>query len=130
MQGLSVQQEQVIDLISAGRSQRDAAEAAGVTEVTVSRWRQSPTFRQALEERREELTAAHRMGLAMLVGKAIETLAALMDDASGHVRLRAALVVLRAAGLDRPAEEDPDQWRRDALDMALDSLSEELGLKL
>ena len=97
----------------------------------MSRWqRQSVTFRQALESRREELGAAHRMGLAMLVAKAIETLAALMDDASGHVRLRAALVVLRAAGLDRPEEEDPDQWRNDALDMALDSLSEELGLKL
>ena len=131
MKRLTMQQSRVIDLLLEGKTQRKAAEEVGVTEVTVSRWqRKDVTFQQALEDRQRCLLLTQREALEMLVGKAIWTVATLMDDPSGHVRLRAAMAVLRAVGLDRPEEEDPDQWRRDALDTALDRLSEELGLKL
>ena len=123
---LTMQQSRVIDLLLEGKTQRKAAEEVGVTEVTVSRWqRKDLAFQQALEDRQRCLLLTQREALEMLVGKAIWTVAALMDDPSGHVRLRAAMAVLRAVGLDRP-EEEPEVQGNPALDAALDRFWEEL----
>ena len=56
---LTVEQQNTIDRLVAGDTDEQAAKAAGVHRVTVSRWRlYNPTFQAALNARRQEVWGA------------------------------------------------------------------------
>lgn len=86
----------VIELLIAGQSVIEAAEAAGVRRSTVYTWLKQPEFISALKEARAE--AMDRLGLLLsaLGDKAINALGAAIDnpDAGPAVKIRAADIVL------------------------------------
>lgn len=93
---LTPQQEAAVDLLAAGRTVTDAAEAIGVVRQTVSGWlNQHPGFRAALNARRRDLWAEHSDRLRGLLPKALDVLAVGLEGGS----LQAAVAVLKAAGL-------------------------------
>lgn len=68
-QTLTGQQETVIAALIDGKTQKEAAELAGVTPETVSRWKASdPLFLATLNLRRQELWDAHAQRLTALCG--------------------------------------------------------------
>ena len=98
MKRLSVSQERVIELLLAGKTQKEAAAEAGVAAETVSRWRKSnDAFREALGARRRELRAAQAERLRSLAGRAMGALEELLESRNGRVRLGAATAVLKVA---------------------------------
>ena len=105
---LSVSQQTAIRELTAGASITDAANSAGVTRQTISRWiHQDPRFQAAYNAwQREMIDSARAQALAM-TGKALATIDAAIEK--GHVN--AALAVARHTGvLDRarPGPTDPN----------------------
>ena len=126
-----MRKERVIRLLLEGRTQREAAEIAGVGEVTVSRWMcWDETFRMELEMRQDQVREGHTEDMRRLAGKALRTLETLMDDASPHVQMRAAMAVVRANGLDELPAPEPVDALDEIMNGALDILGEEMGLAL
>lgn len=108
--GLSVEQQNAIDLLVTGKTDQDCAEAVGVHRTSVSRWRlYDPAFQAALNARRQEVWGASADKLRSLVPKALDTLATAMEG--GNVL--AAVTIVKAAALDKlppPAgPTDPDE---------------------
>ena len=116
---LSGQQDQVIGLLLAGKTQREAATEAGCAEETVSRWaNRDPLFMATLNARRRELWQGNVDRLRALTSEAIDVvrdvLRTVRNPPDDGLRLRAALAVLKAGAMDQtepPAEEatDPDR---------------------
>lgn len=100
--GLSSEQEAVLLAMLSGKSQKEAAEAGGVAPETVSRWLAEPigVFRDAYSARRSALWKFQESRLRTLGEKAVSVVERAMDSESEPVRLRAALAVLKAIGLD------------------------------
>lgn len=101
---LSPQQETAILALLSGEPQRRAAEIAGVTQETLSRWmNHDELFLKVYAGRRADVWKAHEVRLAELTGHAIATLEQLMrpveytgsDIYDPKVRLQAAIAVLR-----------------------------------
>jgi len=118
------QQTQAITLLLAGRPQVEVAAEVGTAPETVSRWlHDNPAFVAAYNAARLELWAANSARLRDLSGKAIDTIAAILQDEneSSAVRLRAALMVLKDLGMnDKPegattAQEIANQWQLEAM---------------
>ncbi|MGL4555796.1 MAG: hypothetical protein ACRC33_31900, partial [Gemmataceae bacterium] len=80
--------------LAAGRTALQAAELAGVSRKTVERRRRDPAFQQRVAVLRAELLDAATGALADRLSRAVETLAAALDDADARVRVRAADVLL------------------------------------
>ena len=94
---LSEQQRTACDLIVAGRTLQDVAEAISVARPTVSRWlNHEPAFIAAVNARRQELWETSVDGLRGLLPQALKVLKAELD---GPQPLQAALAVLKTAGL-------------------------------
>jgi hypothetical protein len=91
-----------------GATKKDAAAAAGVSWRAVAYWQRKPALARALEARIDELTveqvAEARRYLRGRAQAAAERLVALVDSPHEAVALRAAVAVLRLAGLDAPAQ--------------------------
>jgi hypothetical protein len=118
---LSAKQISVIDSLIAGSSVTDAAKATGIDRSTVHRWFKSDAqFVAEHNQIRVELVQAQREKLRSLSDKALETVETLLDDsqASGSLRLRAALAILDRQGLKASAigRTDPvdieNAWRQ------------------
>jgi hypothetical protein len=93
---LSVEQLTTIDVLVMGKTDAEAAAAAGVTRPTVTEWRNHhPVFRATLNARRSALWAEAHDRLRALVGKAIENLAGAVQEG----KLSASLDVLKIVGL-------------------------------
>ena len=77
---------------------RAAAAACGLAERTLHHYLADPTFRAALRERQDELTAATAARLSGGVGDALATLEAVWHDpeATPAARVRAAVAWLKA----------------------------------
>jgi FixJ family two-component response regulator len=107
---LTVEQQNTIDRLVAGDTDEQAAKAAGVHRVTVSRWRShDPTFQAALNARRQEVWGASADKLRSLVPKALDALARAMGARSD---VQAAVTILKAASLDKlppPGPTDPEE---------------------
>lgn len=107
---LTLVQERAADLLVAGQRDQDVAEAVGVTRQTVNGWRHhDPAFIAALNVRRRRLWETAVAQLRALVPRALDVLAAELDH--GDDRLKAALAVIKLAGLERfftapPADGD------------------------
>ena len=72
----------------------------------------------------------HTEDMRRLAGKVPRTLETLMDDPSSHVRMRAAMAVVRANGLDELPAPEPVDALDEIMNGALDILGEEMGLAL
>ncbi len=93
---LTPQQAAAVDLLAAGHTVTETAEAVGVVRQTVSEWlHQHDGFRAAVNQRRQELWAAVTDRLRSLVPKALDVLEEGLTSGS----VQAALGLLKASGL-------------------------------
>ncbi len=99
-QALSVEQENAIDLLVGGTSDRETAAAVGVSRQTVCGWRnRHPAFIAALNTRRLDVWGGSSDRLRALLPKALDCLeGAITGEASDW---KAAAKIVELAGLDR-----------------------------
>ena len=107
---LTPPQDQVLALISAGSTISDAAQSAGVHRNTVHNWIDSaPHFRLALARARESKALFWREESERLAAAAVDTIRAIMTEAStpAGVRLKAAQFILALAMAPPPEQQAP-----------------------
>jgi hypothetical protein len=96
--GLTVTQENAVDLLSVGKNDTEVAGLLGVSRVCVTRWRcYLPDFIASLNERRAEIWAAARYRLRSLAVEALDVLAAEMRQPDPTRKMKAATELLRFA---------------------------------
>lgn len=124
-QGLTVEQQNAIDLLVTGKSDQAVADAVGVSRPTVTSWRlYDPHFQAELNKRRKEVWGASADRLRALLPKAFDVLEKAINDGS----YRAALELIKLAGVSNAvgkigpdeAEEIIQQQKRD--DMVKDMI--------
>src|SRR5262245_42807538 len=98
LHGLTVEQQNAVDLLVTGRTDAEAADAVGVHRVTITRWRlHDAHFQAALNRRRQEVWGESLDRLRALVPQALAVLEErLASETDG---LRAAIQIVRLAGL-------------------------------
>ena len=115
--GLTVEQQNAIDLLVQGKTDQEVASTVGVNRVTVTKWRLYDVWFQAeLNRRRQDLwgTAAER--LRAMLPKALAVLERRLDDYDHG--LQAAVQVVKLVGLEklgRPTGETDGDAIMDAL---------------
>jgi hypothetical protein len=98
--GLTLAQQNAIDLLAAGKTDTETAELLQLSRVTVTKWRlYSPTFQAALNQRRAEVWGAGIDRLRCLIPKALDALAQELEDRDSPNRVKAAVEILRLAQL-------------------------------
>jgi len=106
--GLSTSQGIALRSIMEGSSYKDAAEAAGVSDTHLFRWRHEPqfaAFQDALAEEQARAWAEHRERIDALRSQALDVVARLLDDDDPSVNVGyVALSVLDRTGL--PASKE------------------------
>ncbi len=116
---LSPKQLAVIELLAFGHGDELAAQEVGVHRVTVARWRlYNPAFEAALRDRLRDVweSAVHR--LRSLVPRALDTLHQVLETGDDRARVRAAVEIIRLAGLGRvepPATVDSPSAQADPI---------------
>ena len=97
-QELSTNQRKAIDALLAHSRIEDAAAACGLHKRSLFLYVADPSFRDALREQQDKLTAATAARLSGGAGKALATLQAVMDDpkATAAAKVRAAVAWLAA----------------------------------
>lgn len=99
---LSVEQENAIDLLLQGLTDKDAAERVGVSRQTVTTWRNGHALFQAeLNRRRKDLWGGQTERLRGLVAQAVDVLAEDLAGADPRLRQGAAIHILKTVGLVR-----------------------------
>jgi hypothetical protein len=94
---LSVQQQNAIDLLVTGCSDRETADKVGVTRSTVTRWRlYHPAFRAELNAQRAAVWGQAREKLRALIPEAVDILADSIRDTTKPDRAKLALDLLRS----------------------------------
>jgi len=97
---LSIEQQNAIDLLIQGKSDRETAELVGVTRQTVTGWRnEHALFAAELNQHRQEVWGSQVERLRGLVSKAVDTIEANLDSEDDSARQRSAEYVLKAVGL-------------------------------
>jgi hypothetical protein len=118
--GLTLAQQNAVDLLAAGKNDTETAELLKVTRVTVTRWRlYSPEFRAALAVRRADIWGAAAVRLHALIPKAVDALAEAFDRASASKRVELALQLLKLIGTPSPpsiGSFDPEDYIREIVD--------------
>ncbi|HEV3309882.1 MAG TPA: hypothetical protein VG815_05145, partial [Chloroflexota bacterium] len=71
---LNPKQQTAIDLLAAGRNDRQVAESVGVRRETVCAWRHDPAFAAELENARRELWSPYVERLLSLIPRAFEVI--------------------------------------------------------
>jgi len=116
--GLTLAQQNAVDLLAAGKNDTETAEALNLNRVTVTRWRlYSPAFRAALADQRAAVWGASADRLRALLPRALDALAEALDQADDADRVTVAIAVLKLAGPLPLVPTDPtdpeDVLRRD-----------------
>lgn len=93
--GLTAQQWQAVALLVAGKKQVEVAEALGVTQETVSRWRSGPLFAAALNLAVRDAYTGTIGQVRGLVTDAVAALRESLYSEDERIRMAAALAVLR-----------------------------------
>lgn len=102
---LTVEQQNAIDLLVTGASDREVAEKVGVSRQTVTNWRlNNLTFQAELNRRRKDLWGASKDRMRSLIPKAIDRLEKSIGDDTDRNGPKVALEVIRATGLHSDAE--------------------------
>lgn len=98
---LTIEQENAIDLLLQGKSDREVAEAVGVSRQTVTEWRnRNALFAAELNRRRQEVWGGQTERLRQLVAQAVSVLEEdLQQKQDLRLRQAAAVHILRAVGL-------------------------------
>jgi hypothetical protein len=97
--GLTVKQENAIDLLVTGKTDGQVAEAVGLHRVTVTKWRlYDPWFQAELNRRRLDLWGVAAERLRALLPKALDVIERELD---GPLPYAVALNVLKLTGLDK-----------------------------
>lgn len=98
---LTEPQTAALDALCAGLTDAQAATAAGVSEAQIIAWRtQDAPFLAAYNRRQRRAWEARHARLHVLADTALDTLASLLMSDDPAVRLKAAVVVLKAAALE------------------------------
>lgn len=98
-QSLSIEQQNAIDMLVLGKTDREVAEAVGVSRQTVCGWRlYHPQFQAGLNLRRQAIWGTAVDKLRSLVPKSLEILERELDQADEPAKI--ALGILKLAGLD------------------------------
>ena len=109
---LSPRQDRVLELLTAGTSQAEAARQTGAEPATVNRWTRNPLFRSELARRRAEALESIRSELSSTVKVALAAVRAGLadDEVSGTVKLQVAASFLAklVPGILRLETEAPD----------------------
>jgi hypothetical protein len=93
---LALEQENAVDLLVLGKSDREVAESLGLARETVTRWRhEHPVFIAELNRRRNALWTEAHDRLRTLVGKAVD----ILEQAVAGGDLKAAVEVLKIVKL-------------------------------
>lgn len=119
---LSIEQENAIDLLVAGKRDREVAEAVNVNRETLNQWRNhDAVFVAELNKRRQEIWGSQSERLRSLVKKAVDVLEADLDSDERKLRQSAAIHLLKAVkvygtplypdGLTDP-EDIESEWKR------------------
>lgn len=98
---LSIQQQNAIDLLVQGKSDRETAEAIGVSRQTVTNWRNNNTvFIAELNKQRKAVWGAQVDRIRYLISAALDVLEEdLKDTDNKQLRQKAAIHILQAVGL-------------------------------
>ena len=109
---LTPQQETAIDLILAGKNDREVAESIGKSRSTINVWRnQDPLFMATLNNQRQQVRGSQLSRLNTLVSDAVDALQDGLHDEDIKVRIVAAVHILKATGVygarKRPAHRKP-----------------------
>lgn len=98
---LKTKQKNAVDCLVQGKSDQETADAVGVARQTVTSWRNdNPSFRLALNQRREKVWGDQVNRLRVLVREAVDVLAEdIRHGEDPKLRQMAAVHVLRAVGL-------------------------------
>lgn len=120
LHGLTVEQQNAIELLVMGESDAAAAEQVGVHRTTITRWRlYDVVFQAAVNRRRREIWSTSTDRLRSLLPIALDALEAELQQ-PGRQRSRVAIEICRLAGLESGAfkgqslgvegvgESDPD----------------------
>ncbi len=114
--GLTLAQQNAVDLLAAGKNDTQTADALKVNRVTVTRWRlYSPEFRAALADQRAAVWGASADWLRALLPKALDTLADALEESDAADRVSVALALLKLAGplpLVPTEPTDPEEYVR------------------
>lgn len=98
---LSIEQQNAIDLLIQGKSDRETAEAIGVSRQTVTSWRNNnPAFIAELNKQRKAVWGAQVDRIRYLISAALDVLEEdLRDTENKQLRQKAAIHILQAVGL-------------------------------
>jgi len=120
---LKIAQENAIDLLITGATDGDVAAVVGVDRVTVWQWRhEHPVFMATLQRRRAEVWRQPQERLRSLLSKAVENLAAAVEE--GDVKV--SLEILKAVGMygngtmNAIHEQDPEKVIRQQAEAHVD----------
>ena len=98
-QGLTLEQQNAVELLVAGAKDREVADAVGVNRVTVTRWRNlDPHFQAELNRSRKEIWASSTDRLRGLLPRALDRLESELEG--GPNGCKVALALLGITGLD------------------------------
>jgi len=103
--GLSDKKERALELVISGMTDGEIAKRVGVSRQWVNTWRnQDAEFIYALEIRRQALREKHMDSLNQLVEKAIGVLRDALEEGDAQTKLKAAMYVLKASGVQEHAK--------------------------
>jgi hypothetical protein len=118
--GPSAQQQAAVELLAAGKTDKQTAETLNLPAEHVARWRlYDPVFQAALNACRAEVWQASIDRLRSLVPQALDTLAEGLNQADNPERCKLALDILRLAKLPDVAPQgsaDPETLVRQTVD--------------
>lgn len=98
---LSVEQENAVDLLIQGKSDREVGELVGVSRQTVASWRlDNVAFIAALNSRRQEIFGSNGERLRSLLSQALDVVADGLNSDDEKTRLSTAWNIIRSVGLD------------------------------
>jgi hypothetical protein len=111
---LTLPQLDALDLLAAGKTDKDTAQQLGLSRTCVMKWRlYDPLFQAALNRRRAEVWSAGIDRLRSLIPVALDALADELEDRDSPNRLKAAGEILRLARLPadalKTAPTDPEE---------------------
>ena len=117
---LSTQEQAAIELLAAGKTDKQTAESLSLPAERVTKWRlYDPVFQAALNACRAEVWQASINRLRSMIPQALDTLAEELNRADNPDRCKLALDILRLAKLPDIAPQgpaDPDTIVRQAVD--------------